>query len=366
MKDFNEVPWWKPESAGTELDKITDVINRDYLNEGDVTHLFEEKIATFCGTKYCIAVTSGTSAIYLSLMALGIGPGDEVIVPDMTFVATANAVTMTGAKVVLVDVDRETLTMCPKSLQDAISNSSKAIIPVHVSGRSGTLLEILSIAKNYNIPVIEDAAEALGSKIGGSSLGSFGITGCFSLSPFKTISSGQGGLIVTDDKKLSIRLAELKDQGRPFRGTGGDDDHPALGFNFKYTNLQAAVGLAQLEEINFRLGKQRYIQEFYREKLGSLSDFTLLPFDISNGEVPLWTDAIASDRNELVAYLEGKKIYTRRFWHPIHTNSYYLSDTKRFPISSELAYKAMWLPSAYQLTDEQLNYVSNEIIKFYG
>jgi perosamine synthetase len=366
MKSFTEVPWWKPESAGTEIDRVTDVIRRDYLNEGDVTTEFEEKIAKFCGTKYCIAVTSGTSALYLSLMALGIGFGDEVIVPDMTFVATANAVTMTGAKVVLIDVDRDTLTMCPVALAEAISANTKAIIPVHVSGRPGTLLEVMEIAKNKKIPVIEDAAEALGSKFEGSYLGSFGITGIFSLSPFKTISSGQGGLIVTNDKEVAIRLAELKDQGRPVRGTGGDDSHPSIGFNFKYTNLQAAVGLAQLEEIDFRLKKQRHIHEFYRKSLDNLTDINLLPFDTEKGEVPLWSDAIASDRNKLVEYLEEKKIFTRRFWHPIHTHKSYLSESNDFPVSSELACQAMWLPSAYQLSDEQLNYVSKEIVKFYG
>ena len=366
MKQFKEIPWWQPEAAGSEMKMIEEVIKSNYLNDGDVTDLFEEKIADFCNTKFSVAVTSGTIAIYLSLQSLNIGHGDEVIVPDMTFIATANAVTMTGAKVVLVDVDKKTLCMCPESLKEAINTKTKAIIPVHVSGRAGNFDKILKIAKENKLPVVEDAAEALGSKYKGAYLGSYGVTGCFSLSPFKTISSGQGGLIITNNKKIASRLTELKDQGRPVRGTGGDDEHPSLGFNFKYTNLQAAVGLSQLEEIEFRLKKQKYINEFYRDKLSNLDDFSLFPFRTDQGEIPLWTDAQTSKRDDLVNYLEEKNIFCRKFWHPLHTHKPYLSASSNFPNSSYLAYKSLWLPSAYQLTDQQLNFVSESIVDFYG
>jgi len=228
--------WWKPEITGAESPLLHEVLESNFLNEGAVTEEFEKRIADKVGARYAVATTSCTTALSLSLMALGIGHGDEVIVPDMTFIATANAVTMTGAKVVLVDVDPATLSMNANSFEKAITSRTRAVIPVHVTGRAGSFASVMKMAEQYGIPVIEDAAEALGSKFNGKFLGTWGRAGCFSFSPNKTISTGQGGMIVTDDEKLVARLRELKDQGRPMRGTGGDDLHPALGFNFKFTN----------------------------------------------------------------------------------------------------------------------------------
>ena len=171
------------------------------------------------------------------------GVGDEVIVPDVTFIATANAVTLTGASPVLVDIDPRTLTLDPQRTERAITTRTKAIVPVHVSGRAADLGAIMDIAQRHGLLVVEDAAEAFLSKHDGKCLGTFGIAGCFSLSPNKTVTTGQGGLVVTDDDRLHVRLRELKDQGRPVRGTGGDDAHDSVGFNFKFTNLQAAIGL---------------------------------------------------------------------------------------------------------------------------
>ena len=347
------------------MTRLADVIASNYLNDGEVTELFEQTIANFCGSRHAIAVTSGTTAIYLSLLALDVGVNDEVIVPDITFIATANAVTMTGATVVLVDVDSETLCMQPEALRRAISKKTRAIVPVHVSGRAGSLSSILQVANDHGIFVVEDACEALGSQYGGAYLGAHGICGCFSLSPFKIISSGQGGLIITDSDRIANRLEELKDQGRPLRGTGSDDRHPSLGFNFKYTNLQAAVALAQFEQIESRLRKQAYINKYYKDRLRGLQDFHLFPFDVNQGEVPLWSDAKTSDRDSLVAYLRTRHIDCRNFWHPLHTQAPYQANSTSFPVSTRLAYQSLWLPSAYQLTDAQLNYVCDTIKEFY-
>src|SRR5262249_43339332 len=207
--------------------------------EGGVTAEFERRIAGLVGARHAVASTSCTTALYLALKALDVGVGDEVLVPDITFIATANAVTMTGAKPVLVDVDPATLTIDMASAVKAITSATKAIMPVHVSGRGAAVAPVLAGGKRYGRPAVEAAAEALGSHHHGKPLGTFGRLGCFSFSPNKTITTGQGGMIVTDDDDLLVRLHQLKDQGRPVRGTGGDDIHPALGFNFKLTNLQA-------------------------------------------------------------------------------------------------------------------------------
>jgi perosamine synthetase len=376
VKDFQEgasvivehkkqIPWWRPEIGTVELDLIQEVLKNNYLNEGEVTTRFEEEIAKRVGARYAIGVTSGTTALYLSLMALGIGPGDEVVVPDITFIATANAVTMTGAKVVLADVDQATFTLDPGSFEKALTPRTKAVIPVHVSGRGGTIFEILDMAARRGIPVVEDAAEALLSRCQDRALGTIGITGCFSFSPNKTITTGQGGIITTSDPAVLLRLRELKDQGRPARGTGGDDIHASIGFNFKLTNLQAAVGLGQLTYLNARVARQKRIYEIYREELRELEEIRLFPFDTARGEIPQWTDVLAEKRDQLDAYLNDHGAHCRRYWFPLHTQKPYREPETRFPNSTRLAPMALWLPSAFQMTDQDTLSVCKLIKQFY-
>ena len=357
--------WWQPEIGPAESQLVREVLESNYLNDGDVTERFEQEIAKRLGIHYAVAVTSGTVALYLSLMALGIGPGDEVIVPDITFIATANAVTMTGAKVVLADVCPDTFTIDPKSFEKAITTKTKAVIPVHVSGRGGTVFEILDIAARKGIPVVEDAAEALLSKCNGRFLGSLGVTGCFSFSPNKTITTGQGGMITTSDLKIHNRLRELKDQGRPVRGTGGDDIHASIGFNFKLTNLQASVGLGQLTYLEARVERQKRIYEIYRDELQVIDGIHIFQFDTSGGEIPQWTDAIAEKRDELDVHLSNHGAHCRRYWFPIHTQKPYRELDNRFPNSTRLAPKAIWLPSSFQMSDDDTQYVCKLIKQFY-
>src|SRR3984893_13883627 len=240
------ISWWSPEMTGSELALVKGVIDSDFLNDGEVTEEFARKIAKLVDAKFVVGVTSGTSAIYLSLVALGIGHGDEVIVPDITFIATANAVSMTGATPVLVDVDLSTLNLGVAAMEAGITSKTKAVVPVHISGRAADMKEILRVCGEHRVAVVEDAAEAFCSRHDGRHLGTFGQAGCFSFSPNKVITTGQGGVIVTNEEAIFHRLRELKDQGRPVRGTGGADTHDRIGFNFKLTNLQAAVGLGQL------------------------------------------------------------------------------------------------------------------------
>ncbi len=365
MGQPRKIPWWQPEIGSREAELLRDVLASNYLNDGDVTQHFEKEISARLGVPYGVAVTSGTSALYLSLMALGIGHGDEVIVPDVTFIATANAVTMTGARPILVDVCAETLTMDPSSFEKAITARTKAVAPVHVSGRGGTIFEILEVADRKGIPVVEDAAEALFSLCENKFLGTVGITGCFSFSPNKTITAGQGGMVVTSDPVVHNRLRELKDQGRPVRGTGGDDIHGSIGFNFKFTNLQAAVGLGQLVYLDSRVERQKRIHEIYRAELEDINGIQLLPFDTAGGEVPQWTDAIAENRDKLDSYLNEQNVQCRRFWFPIHTQQPYREPDDRFPNSTRMTRNAIWLPSAFQLKDDDIIYVCDLIRNFY-
>lgn len=365
MGQLGQIKWWQPEIGLEEEKLVLEVIRSNYLNDGEFTSRFEREVAERVGVPYAVAVTSGTTALYLSLMALGIGHGDEVIVPDVTFIATANAVTMTGAKPILVDISTDTLTIDPGAFEKAISQNTKAVVPVHVSGRGGSLLEVIEIAKSHNLYVIEDAAEALMSNFCGRYLGSYGATGCFSFSPNKTITTGQGGAIVTSDPTIYKRLRELKDQGRPTQGTGGDDTHNSIGFNFKLTNLQAAIGLGQLSRLSDRLDRQKKINVLYREELRTSNEIKLLPFNTEGGEVPQWTDVLADRRDHLVHYLSERGINCRKFWLPIHQQRPYLVNNIHFPNSTMLMSKALWLPSSFLLTDDDIKSVCSLIKDFY-
>ena len=361
----NKIAWWSPELGQSEQGRVSQVLASNYVNDGDVTDEFQREIAKLTGAKYAVAVTSGTAAIYLSLVALEVGPGDEVIVPDLTFIATANAARMTGATVVLVDVEPGTLNISPAAIEPAITKRTKAIVPVHVTGRAADMEAVLGICDRHGIAVVEDAAEALCSRHKGRSLGTFGRTGCFSFSPNKTITTGQGGVVVTNDEAVYARLRELKDQGRPVRGTGGDDMHPTLGYNFKLTNLQAAVGLGQLEKLQERLGRIRQTYRIYREELNGVTGIQVMPFDLANGEQPQWVDALADRRDELDSFLADNGAGCRRFWLALHTQKPYFRSDDGFPHSSRLYKHAIWLPSSFQMSDDDVRYVCGLIRQFY-
>jgi perosamine synthetase len=359
-----KLTFWTPQFGRDEKSLLAEVIDSGFLNDGDVTTRFEQQIAELLGCKHVVAVTSGTAAIFLALAATGVGAGDEVIVPDLTFIATANAVTLTGAKPVLVDIDPHKLTLDPRATEAAITPRTKAVVPVHVSGRAADMGAILDIARRHGIQVVEDAAESFVSKHQGKFLGTLGIAGCFSLSPNKTIATGQGGLITTDDDRLHVRLRELKDQGRPVRGTGGDDAHNSIGYNFKFTNMQAAVGLAQLKDLSRRVERMKSIYGGYADGLRGVRGISVLPFCIDGGEVPQWTDVLTERRDALYDYLAAHGIFGRRFWHPIHTQVPYRMPSDRFPHSTRQASHAMWLPSSFTLSDADVATVCDNIRKF--
>jgi perosamine synthetase len=356
------IPWWVPQVGDLEYGYLRQALESNYLNEGHLAEQFERRLAGLLGVRHAVAATSGTAALFLALKSLDVGPGDEVLVPDVTFIATANAVTLAGARPVLVDVDPETLTLDPAAAAAAVTPRTRAIMPVHVSGRGADMASVLDVADRHGLAVVEDAAEALLSYHRGRPLGTFGRLGCFSFSPNKTITTGQGGLVVTDDDRLAVRLRELKDQGRPVRGTGGDDIHARLGFNFKFTNLQAAVGLGQLELLSGRLRRVRQIFEAYQEELAGVPGLRLPGF--RDGEVPQWVDAVAEYRDALVRHLTARKMHSRNFWHPLHTQAPYRLPDGRFPRSTALCRQAFWLPSSFTMTPAEQRAVCQAVKEF--
>ncbi len=362
---MKKISWWEPTIGRKEYKLIQNVLQSNFPNEGKFTTQFEKKIQDLLRVKHAIAVTSGTAAIFLALKALGIGHGDEVIVPDLTFIATANSVVMCGAKPILVDVNPQNLTLDIKSFRDAITSKTKAVIPVHVSGRAADMEQIKNLAKEKKLYIIEDAAEAFMSKCNGSYLGTIGDAGCFSFSPAKTITTGQGGVIVTNNSKLALSLRELKDQGRPTRGTGGDDIHNSIGFNFKFTDLQAAIGIGQLDYLKTRIARIKKTYKIYKEKLQDVEEIKIFEFKIDQDEIPQWIDAACKNRNELDKFLEKNNVFCRRLWHPIHRQKPYKQEDRNFPYSSKVSPRTLWLPSSFTMTDKDVATVCSYIRQFY-
>lgn len=366
MSTFNSksIPFWEPQTGRTESALVQDVLASDYLNDGEVTARFERELAELLEVKHVITTTSGTTALFAALIAAGIRPGDEVLVPDITFIATANAVSMTGATPVLVDVDADSLTMCPVAASKMITEKTRAIVPVHISGRSADMGAIAQLAQQHSLKIIEDAAEALGSRgADGRCLGTIGDAGCFSFSPNKIMTCGQGGAVATNNDVLASRLREFKDQGRPTRGTGADDIHVSLGFNLKFTNLQAAVGLGQLGLLAARQRRLRAIYQTYVDRLRDLENLRIIGFDPH--ESPLWIDIFVDARDRLDERLRSQGVCGRRFWHPLHTQAPYRRNDGQFPVSTKQAPRAFWLPSSFLLRDEQIEFVCDSIRSFY-
>lgn len=355
------IPWYFPKTGAYEKELINKVIESNYLNDGDYTRLFEKKVAQFLGVRHCVGVTSGTAAITLSLMGMGIGRDDEVIVPDLTFIATANAVRLAGARVKLLDIEPDRFAIDVELIRKSIGPRTKAIVSVDVNGRAACyeLLELL--AKKNGLVLICDATEGLGSRYNGRCLGTFGDAGCFSFSANKTVTTGQGGMIATNNTKLYYRILELKDQGRRFQGTGGNDLHPVIGYNFKLTNLQSAVGIAQLKRLPARLTQAKNRDKWYQEAFSGCPGIVLPSLKNEAGEVAQWADILVDDREKIQSTLSKLNIGSRPFWYPLHTQKPYFKKERGFSNASAVSRRGLWLPSYFDLTKKQVERISHLI-----
>jgi perosamine synthetase len=355
------IAWFGPHLTGRELERLRDVLDRQYVNDGPLAREFERRIAALVGTRHAVAVTSGTAAITLALMAAGIRPGDEVLVPDLTFAATANAVRLTGADVKLVDVEPIRFGIDPDGVEAAIGPRTRALVTVDVNGRGADYRRLEPICRNRGLALICDAAEGLGSRHAGRNIGTFGLASCFSFSANKTITAGQGGIITTDSDALHDHLRELKDQGRRHGGTGGDDLHPVMGFNFKFTDLQAAVALPQLDEMQNRIAAAQRRDQLYSERLANQPGLTLPPFD-EPGEVRQWTDVLIDNRAAVSAALDQAGIGSRAFWFPLHRQEPYAADAKLFPNSTDISRRGLWLASRFDLDETDFDRICSVIV----
>jgi perosamine synthetase len=335
------------------------LISGGWVTEFNKTKQFAEKIQQFIEVPYASLCPNGTLGLYLALKAAGIGPGNRVAVPNYTMVATANAVRMAGAEPVFVDVDTGSWCMSPDDLRLLPEGSIEAVLFVEINGRGGRLPEVIDICQKNHLVLIEDACQAFGSGMLNKKYGSFGDFGVFSFSPHKIITTGQGGAVVTNNKKYYDRIEELRDFGRTKPGV---DEHIALGFNFKFTDMQAALGLAQFETIKSRMLVKRTLHKRYSVGLDSCPA-TIKP--MGDSEIPWFIELLApkGSRYELIRYLKGCGIGTRPCYPALTDQQIY--DQYPRPTSPAPAADALWLPSSLDLTETDVSGICDHIKKFY-
>ncbi len=340
----------------------------NYLNSGGwimefkETRKFEQMICEFTGSKYCSVVVNGTVSLFIALYAAGIRENDEVIVPDFTMIATPNAVKLCGARPVLVDIERKSLCIDLNEIKKKVTKNTKAIIHVSINGRAGELDKLVEFCKNENILLIEDAAQSFGSFYKGKHLGRYGIIGCFSFSSPKIITTGQGGALITDDEGLYKKICKIKDFGRV---SSGVDIHDDWGWNFKFTDLQAVFGIEQLKKIDQRINRKKEIYKLYKEYLSDIKEVDFIETNL-NEVSPWFIDILVSSPKLLGDFLKKNGIGTRVFYPPISDQEIYKNVNGDFPVTEEIAYKGLWLPSFVSLTNEQIKYTCDKIREFYS
>jgi len=362
------IPVCEPLIGLKELEYVTDCLKTNWISSaGKYIAQFEQGFADYCGCKYGIATTSGTTALHLALAALGIGKGDEVIIPSFTMAACAFSVIYTGAKPVLVDSEPETWNMDVNQVERKINPHTKAIMPVHIYGHPCDMEPIMDIARKYRMYVLEDAAEAHGAEYRGKKAGGIGDVGCFSFYANKIITTGEGGMVVTNDEKVADRARRLKDQAfsreRRFL-------HTEIGFNYRMTNIQAAIGLAQLENIDRLVELRRENAALYSRLLKGIPGITL-PKEKKWAKNVYWMysivieDEFGMSRDDLMAFLRQKGIDTRTFFIPMHVQPAFrnlgLFEGERYPVSDRLAERGLYLPSGSGLSKDQISSVCEAV-----
>jgi len=363
LKKINQI---EPSLGSEEKKELLSVIDSGWFTEASKTREFEKKFARFVGCKYACAVTSGTIALFVALKSLGVGKGDEVIVPDLTFVASPNAVEMTGAKPVLVDVSPNTLNIDPNKISQKISKKTKAIMPVDFNGRPVDYIQLKKISQKYDLFLIEDACHAIGSFSKNKHVGTQSDVAAFSFSTTKIITTGQGGMIITNNKQIYNQSLAIKDFGRKFgakKEMRKAFEHSIIGYNFKFTEFQAAVGIAQIKKIKNSITKKRKIMKKYMDLLHEINEIDFIDTDLRN-VTPWMIDIILKTKarkDYLIRYLEKKGIETRIFYPPIHRLKPYKKSDYEFKVTTNYSDRGMWLPSSLSLTEKQLELICKEI-----
>jgi len=352
-----------------ELRELARVIQSTFVIEHELTREFESITAQLTGAKHAIAVCNGTAALFVCLKALGIRPGDEVIIPNLTFIATANAVILAGATPVLCEIREDTFCIDIEQAEKLITGRTRAVMPVHLYGQSADMTAVADFASRHKLKVIEDAAEGIGVRFNGQHVGTFGEMGILSYYGNKTVTCGEGGVVLTNDDRLAAEAYKLKNHGRAKKGTF---IHESVGFNFAFTDLQAAVGIAQMRKMPAIVRKKREIHDCYVEQLREITKFSAVHIDPRCVPVFWFTSFLCDEAEELSGFLRRQNIQTRGFFYPLHQQPCY-ADRKYiknieldFRISEKVYRQGISLPSSYSLTREDQALVIEQIRCFYA
>ena len=363
MKHINQMEPWIGEEEKLAVIEYLD--SGGWLTEFKHTREFERMIADYVGSKYVSVVNNGTISLFIALMALGIKNGEEVIVPDYTMIASANAAILAGAKPVLVDIDRTNLCLDLDLVEKAITPKTKVIMLVTINGRYPEMEKFVKFAHDRNLFLIEDAAQSLGSRYKGKHLGTFGDVGSFSFSAPKVITTGQGGALVTDSEEIYAKILKIKDFGR---AQGGVDYHETMGYNFKFTDLQAVIGIEQMKKLDWRVKRKKGMYKLYKDLLEDVEGIEFINTNLEDASpwfIDILIESGKKERDKLASFLDEREIGTRPFYPAIHTQPPYSWVKGDFKNSEYVSTRGLWLPSASFLSDEDIRKVCAEIRNFF-
>jgi perosamine synthetase len=357
-------PVYQPSLNGNEKKYVNDCLESTWISsKGKYISLFENEFAAYVGVKHAASVCNGTVALHLALLALGIGTGDEVIVPTLTYIASVNAIAYTGATPVFVDSLPDTWQMDPQDIKRKITENTRAVMAVHLYGHPCDIEVIVAICREKDLFLIEDCAEAIGSRYKGRHVGTFGDISTFSFFGNKTITTGEGGMVVTNDETLHDRAVHFKGQGLAKHRQYW---HDVIGYNYRMTNICAAIGLAQLEQVEKFLHKKKQIAKWYEDAFMN----TTIAFHTQVGEVEhsYWICSIlvqdSADRDYLREHLAAQGIETRPLFYPVHTMPMYAQKFQRHPVAENLGWRGISLPSYPELTEDQVTFICDKIKEF--
>jgi len=372
LSELKSIPLSSPDITHKEVQVINQVLATPFLSIGPKIKRFEEKIARYVGTKYAIAVNSGTSALHLLIRSLNIKDGDEVITTPFSFIASANCMLFERAKPVFIDIDEDTLCIDPDKIEKKITKKTKAILPVHIFGHPCQMDKIMKIARKHNLAVIEDACEAIGSEFDSKKVGSFGVAGVFAFYPNKQITTGEGGMIVTNNKKIDNLCQSMRNQGR------GDEkkwlSFERLGYNYRMSELNAALGAAQMDRINEILIKRQRVADFYKERLSKINGIRI-PFVAPGVRISWFVYVIRldykrfsqKDRDQIIQKLRKEGINCRDYFPPIHLEPFYVKmfhyKKGDFSITERVSESTIALPFYNNLDEKQIDYICAHLKK---
>ena len=367
-----KIPLFKMYWDSEDITQVTDVLRagRNWAL-GPQIPAFETMISEYIGTRYCLTFNSGTSALHAALLAYGIGPGDEVIVPSFTFIATANAPKFVGAVPVFADIEDRTFGLDPADVEEKITPRTKAIIPVHYGGTPCQIRELKRIADDHGLIMIEDAAEAFGAQLNDRMVGTFGDSAIMSFCQNKIIATGEGGAIVTDNRDLFEKMKLIRSHGRPdtvdYFSTTEVLDYISLGYNFRMSTMTAALGIAQLKKVEQIIAKRRSDAEYLQKKLRLIPGISVPDDDPERFSVYQLFSIAAKKRDGLIKYLTSKGIMTKIYFTPVHKTHYYqnvLGYTCSLPVTESVANEIISLPFFPGISKDEMDCVIQAIEEF--